>query len=72
MVVGEREPIDLALRRFRKLLERNRASHKWHKPVGWRGSNCHVRPCDVRRTKRHRKKIKAQLATLRAKEVGEQ
>jgi hypothetical protein len=72
IVLAEREPIGLALRRFRKLLEQHRASWKWHKPVGWRGLNYYVKPSKVRGVKRFLKKVKARSATLRAKTAGEQ
>lgn len=72
IVVGEREPIGLALKRFRKVLERHRASWKWHKPIGWRGLNSYIKPSKIRGVKRFLKKVKARTATRRAKLAGEQ
>jgi hypothetical protein len=72
IVLAEGEPIGLALRRFRKLLEWHRASWKWHKPVGWRGLNYYVKPSKVRGVKRFLKKVKTRAATRRAKLAGEQ
>jgi ribosomal protein S21 len=72
IVVGEGEPIELALKRFRKLLEWHRASWKWHKPIGWRGLNYYVKPSKIRGVKRFVKRVKARLATRLAKRAGEQ
>jgi hypothetical protein len=72
VVVGEHEPIGLALRRFKVLLSQHRASWKPYKPLGWWRPIYFVKPTQMRRYKKFRKKIKARLATLRAKRAGEQ
>jgi len=66
IVLAEGEPISQALRRFRKLLERHRAS--WEM---WRRQNF-IKPTQTRRAKRFKKKFKARLATRLAKKAGEQ
>lgn len=64
MRLHDREPIGLALRRFRKLLtlhgllwERRKRSH-------------YISETAYRRAKRFRKRLKARLATLRAQQAG--
>jgi small subunit ribosomal protein S21 len=66
IVVGEREPIGLALRRFKKLLQRH--------GVAWalRRRKYYDGPVQDRRAKAFRKKFKARRATLLAKMAGEQ
>jgi small subunit ribosomal protein S21 len=66
IVIGEREPIGLALRRFKKLLERQ--------GVTWemRRRECFADPTRVRRAKRFRKRFMARKATLQAQRAGEQ
>jgi ribosomal protein S21 len=59
IIVGEGESIEQALKRFRKLLERLRASWKWHKPVGWRGLIYYVKPSKIRGVKRFMRKVKS-------------
>lgn len=70
ITVGEQEPIQEALKRFRKLLEHHRASWKWHKPVGWRGLNYYVKPSKIRGVKRFMRKVKARSAAGRAGFTG--
>ncbi len=72
IVLAEREPIALALNRFRKALEHHPASWKWYKRYGWRVDFHFIKPTQIRRYKRWRKKFKAQLATLLAQRAGEQ
>jgi ribosomal protein S21 len=67
ITVGEGESIELALKRFRKLLERHRASWKWHKPVGWRGLNYYVKPSKIRGVKRFMRKVKARSVAPRVR-----
>jgi ribosomal protein S21 len=71
ITVGEGESIELTLKRFRKLLERHRASWKWYKPVGWRGLNYYVKPSKIRGVKRFVRKVKARAAAQGAKLTGE-
>jgi ribosomal protein S21 len=62
--VGDREPIALVLRRFRKLLERN--------GIVWsmRRSRWFVKPTQLRRKKRFRKWLKSSAQTYLAKRAG--
>jgi small subunit ribosomal protein S21 len=66
IVLADKEPIGLALRRFKRLLERHRASYL---P---RRHRYFVKPTEIRRAKRFQKKFKARRATLLAKQAGEQ
>jgi len=72
IVVYEKESIGTALRRFRKLMERHRASWKWHKQVAHRGQFYYVKPSTIRGVKQFMKKVKARKETYRAKCAGEQ
>jgi hypothetical protein len=56
--VAPSEPIGLALRRLKKLLVRAQKWY-WHPPV-------YVKPCELRRKKRLKKKEKAREETRRA------
>jgi len=66
IVLADKEPIGLALRRVKKLLEREGVT--WESKR--RGS--FVKPTQIRRAKKFRKKFKAREATLLAKMAGEQ
>ena len=66
IVVGQCEPIGLALRRLQKFLERQGVS--WEM---WRRA-CFADPTQARRAKRFQKRFKARKATLRAQRAGEQ
>jgi ribosomal protein S21 len=66
IVVAEREPIALALRRFKKLLERHGVAWEMRRRVYV------ADPTQVRRAKQFKKRFKARLATLMAKKAGEQ
>lgn len=72
IVVYENESIGAALRRFRKLMERHRASWKWHKQVAHLGQFYFVKPSQIRGVKRYMKKVKARQETRRAKHEGKQ
>ena len=65
-MVGEGEPVGLALRRFKKLLERQ--------GVAWevRRRMYFAAPTQARRAKRFQKRFKARKATLLAQRAGEQ
>lgn len=64
--VHDNEPIGLALRRFKKLLDRSGIRQEI------RERSCHVPPTHVRGTKKFLKRLKARLATLEAQKAGEQ
>jgi small subunit ribosomal protein S21 len=66
IVLGEREPIGLALRRFRKLLERSE--------FGWesRRKRWFTKATEMRRKKAFRKWYKNRHAMLMAKRAGKQ
>jgi small subunit ribosomal protein S21 len=66
IVVGDRESIELALRRFRKLLERQGVFWEMRR----RRSFAHA--THIRRAKQFRKRFKARQATLLAQQAGEQ
>jgi small subunit ribosomal protein S21 len=66
IVVGEREPIELALRRFKKLLERQGVTWEMRRQMHF------ADPTQARRAKRFQKRFKARKATLLAKRAGEQ
>jgi small subunit ribosomal protein S21 len=66
IVVGEREPIGLALRRFKKLLERQGLTREM------RRRKYAADPTQARRAKRFQKRFKARKATLLAQKAGEQ
>jgi ribosomal protein S21 len=66
IVLAEKEPIGLALRRFQKKLERNGVT------IEIRYRTCYLKPVEARRAKRFQKRFKARKATLQAKLAGEQ
>jgi small subunit ribosomal protein S21 len=66
IVVGEREPIGLALRRFKKLLERQGVLWEMRRRAYF------ADPSQARRAKRFRKRFKARKETLLAQRAGEQ
>jgi small subunit ribosomal protein S21 len=66
IVLADKEPIGLALRRFKRQVERSRLTHE---------VRCHetfLKPNQHRRSKAYKKRIKARLATLIAQIRGEQ
>jgi ribosomal protein S21 len=63
--VADREPIALALRRFKKLVELNNVFRES------RGRGYFIKPTQIRRAKRFKKRFKARMATLRAQHAGE-
>ena len=65
IVVVDREPIGLALRRFRKLLERRGVTSEIRQHLYY------AKESERRRRKHFAKRFKARLATLKAKEAGE-
>ena len=64
IVLAAREPIGLALRRFKKLLERNNVL------LESRRRETFLKATQIRRAKRFKKKFKARMATLLAKQSG--
>jgi small subunit ribosomal protein S21 len=66
IVLADKEPIGLALRRFRKLLERNGVVRDL------RGQAYFVKLTQIRRAKRFKKRFKARMATLLAQGAGSQ
>jgi small subunit ribosomal protein S21 len=66
IVVGEREPIGLALRRFKKLLERQGVTWELRRRAYFADAS------QARRAKRFQKRFKARKATLLAQMAGEQ
>lgn len=62
VVVGQREPIGVALKRLRRMLERTRKRRPGH----------FIRDCEIRRHKEFRKRRKARLETEQAKQEGRQ
>jgi ribosomal protein S21 len=66
IVLADKEPLGLALRRLRRLLERH--------GVTWelRRRGYFIKPTQARRAKRFQKRFKARLATLRAQQAGAQ
>ena len=66
IVVGEREPIGLALRRFRKLLEWSGTNHEMRRSLYF------DEPTQVRQRKEIRRRLKTREATYLAKRAGEQ
>lgn len=65
-MVAEREPIGLALRRFKKLLEREGVTWEMRRRVNFTG------PTQTRRANRFQKRFKARKATLLAQRAGKQ
>jgi hypothetical protein len=73
MRLRDGEPIGQALRRFKKLVERNRDRRKWRKPHDTRsGWPYFVSKADIRRYKEHCKWVKSRAASVAAKRTGEQ
>jgi ribosomal protein S21 len=66
IVLADKEPIGLALRRLKKLLER--AGVAWET----RRRRSFLKPAQIRRAKEFKKRFKARQATLLAKMAGEQ
>jgi small subunit ribosomal protein S21 len=66
IVVGEREPIGLALRRLKKLLDRQGVTREIRRRRYFADAT------EDRRTKRFQKRFKARKATLLAQRAGEQ
>jgi small subunit ribosomal protein S21 len=66
IVLAEKEPIGLALRRFRKLLERNGTAWELRRRAYF------ISATWLRRAKRFKKRFKARNATLLAQMAGEQ
>jgi ribosomal protein S21 len=66
IVLADIEPIGLALRRFKRLWERHGV------PQELRRRGCFIKPTQTRRAKRFKKRFKARMATLLAKQGGEQ
>jgi ribosomal protein S21 len=66
IILADKEPIVLALRRFKKLLERHGATREI------RRRQYFIKPTKGNRAKRFKKKFKARLATLQAKQAGQQ
>jgi small subunit ribosomal protein S21 len=66
IVVGEREPIGLALRRFKKLLQRQGVTWEMKRRAYF------ADPTQARRAKRFQKRFKARQTTLLAQRAGEQ
>jgi ribosomal protein S21 len=66
IVVGESEPIRLALRRFKQLLARQGVTWEMRRRVYV------ADPTQARRAKRFQKRFKARKATLLAQKAGEQ
>jgi hypothetical protein len=65
IVLADKEPIGLALGRFKKQIEQSGADLRL-RPVVF------IKATEVRRAKRFKKKFKARLATLLAQRAGEQ
>lgn len=66
IVVGEGEPIGLALRRFRKMLERNGVTYELRRRQHF------TKPTQIRRAKAFREWDRTRKATLLAKRAGKQ
>ncbi len=66
IVLADKEPIGLALRRFKKLLERNGATRELRRRAYFTSAT------QVRRARRFTKRFKARNATLLAQMAGEQ
>ncbi|MHB1422946.1 MAG: 30S ribosomal protein S21 [Gemmataceae bacterium] len=66
IVLADKEPVGLALRRLKKALERE--------GVAWvaRHRGAFLKPTQIRRAKEFKKRFKARQATLLAKMAGEQ
>jgi hypothetical protein len=62
MRLRDGEPIGQALRRFKKLLEKNRDRRKWRKPNERNGWPYFVSKADIRRYKEHCKRVKIRAA----------
>jgi ribosomal protein S21 len=73
IVVADKEPIALALKRFKRLLEQHSVNWEMRK----RGfliqpSGCAFKATETRRAKKFQKRFKAREVTLLAKMAGEQ
>jgi small subunit ribosomal protein S21 len=66
--VHDGEPIGHALRRFKKLLDRNGIA----RAIRAQAHACHVPATETRRTKAFKKRLKAREATLAAQSCGVQ
>jgi ribosomal protein S21 len=66
IVLADKEPIVLALKRFKKLLQRHGAT--WE----LRRRRCFIKPSEIRRAKRFQKRFKTREATLLAQQAGQQ
>jgi small subunit ribosomal protein S21 len=66
IALADKEPIELALKRFKKLLARHGAT--WE----LRRRGYFIKPSQTRRAKRFQKRFKARKATLLAKQAGDQ
>jgi ribosomal protein S21 len=72
MRLHDGEPIGQALRRFKKLVQRNRQGKQW-KPHQWLFRTPYfVRNTEIRRAKEFRKWYKSRRATLQARSEGKQ
>ena len=66
IVLADKEPINAALRRFKKLLERSGLTRDLRRQESFQ------KPTEIRRRKRFKKWFKARLATLVAQTDGKQ
>ena len=73
MRLHDQEPIGQALRRFKKLLERNRDRRKWWKTHTSRNRAPYFVPkTEIRRYKAYCKWLKSRAAAVAAKKPGKQ
>jgi ribosomal protein S21 len=66
IVLADKEPVPLALRRFKRLLECHGVVRELRRRARF------ISPNQIRRAKRFKKKFKARLATLQAQQAGKQ
>lgn len=66
IVLADQEPIGVALRRFKKLLERSGLTRDLNRQLSFK------KPTKIRRAKQFKKRFKARQATLLAQTSGEQ
>ena len=66
IVLADKEPIAVGLRRLRKSLERHGVTWEVRQHLYF------AKDCETRRRNRFRKRFKSRLATLRAKEAGKE
>jgi small subunit ribosomal protein S21 len=66
IVLADKEPIGVALRRFKKLLERSGLTRDLNRQQSFE------KPTKIRRAKQFNKRFKARRATLLAQTYGEQ